>query len=55
MKARAGKQKAHKGTNKEAGEVETPEQVPAAESLRRMKAFIDRKENFVAAIKKSKN
>lgn len=33
---------------------ETPEQVSAAEALKRMKAFTERKEKFVAAVKKSK-
>jgi hypothetical protein len=33
----------------------SPEQVTAEESLKRMKAFTDRKERFVAAIKKSQN
>ena len=34
---------------------ESPEQVSAAEALKRMKAFAGRKEKFVAAIKKSKD
>ena len=34
---------------------ESPEQVSAEEALRRMKAFTERKEKFVAAIKKSKD
>jgi hypothetical protein len=33
----------------------SPEQVSAEESLKRMKRFAERKENFIAAIKKSKN
>ena len=33
----------------------SPEQITAAEALRRMKAFAERKENFVASIKKSKD
>jgi hypothetical protein len=33
----------------------SPEQISAAEALRRMKAFAERKEKFVAAIKKSKD
>ena len=34
---------------------ESPEQVSARESLKRMKAFEKRKEKFVAVIKKSKD
>jgi hypothetical protein len=34
---------------------ESPEQVTAREALKRMKAFEERKEKFVAAIKKSKD
>ena len=34
---------------------DSPEQVSAAEARRRMKAFTERKENFVAAVKKSKD
>jgi hypothetical protein len=33
----------------------SPEQVTPEESLKRMKAFTERKERFVAAIKKSQN
>lgn len=33
----------------------SPEQITATEALRRMKAFAERKEKFVAAIKKSKD
>jgi hypothetical protein len=33
----------------------TPEQISPEEALKRMKSFKDRKENFVAAIKKSQN
>lgn len=33
----------------------SPEQISAREALKRMKAFAERKENFVAAIKKSKD
>lgn len=33
----------------------SPEQVTAEEALKRMKAFTERKERFVAAIKKSQN
>jgi hypothetical protein len=32
-----------------------PEQISAEESLKRMKSFAERKEKFVAAVKKSKN
>ena len=31
------------------------ERVSARESLKRMKSFADRKENFIAAVKKSKD
>jgi hypothetical protein len=34
---------------------ESPEQVPPEEALIRMKSFADRKEKFIAAVKKSKN
>ena len=43
MKKRNGKQKG------------SPEQVPPDEARRRMRAFADRKEQFVAAVKKSKD
>jgi hypothetical protein len=33
----------------------SPEQVTPEEALARMKSFSDRKERFIAAIKKSKN
>jgi hypothetical protein len=33
----------------------TPEQISPAEALKRMKSFTERKEKFVAAIKKSQN
>jgi hypothetical protein len=36
-------------------ELDSPEQVSAEETRRRMKAFTERKEKFVAAIKKSKD
>lgn len=42
-------------TAKKTGTESSPEQVSAAEALRRMKAFAERKEKFVAAIKKSKD
>jgi hypothetical protein len=34
---------------------DSPEQITAAEAKKRMKEFMDRKEKFVAAVKKSKN
>ena len=34
---------------------ESPEQISAREALKRMKAFEERKEKFVAAVKKSKD
>ena len=34
---------------------EAPEQISASEALKRMKSFSERKEKFVAAIKKSKD
>ena len=49
------KQPNKKAKRTESSDDSTAEQVSAKESLRRMKAFIERKENFVAAIKKSKN
>jgi hypothetical protein len=55
MKAKIANQKPRSKTRETPGETSKAEQVSAAESLRRMKAFIERKENFVAAVKKSKN
>ena len=40
--------------DKTSGE-DSPEQVTAEEALRRMRSFNERKEKFVAAIKKSKD
>jgi hypothetical protein len=55
MKAKTANQKQRSKTRKADDASTQAEQVSAAESLRRMKAFVERKENFVAAVKKSKN
>ena len=34
---------------------DSPEQVVGEEALKRMKSFAERKEKFIAAVKKSKN
>ena len=41
--------------SKKKAPTDSPEQVTAAEALKRMKAFTERKEKFVGAIKKSKD
>ena len=44
-----------KKTVKKESRSDSPEQVTRAEALKRMKEFTDRKEKFVAAVKKSKD
>ena len=53
MRSKPANQKQHSKAGAAKAESATPEQVSAAESLRRMKAFVERKEKFIAAIKKS--
>ena len=44
-----------KKSAKKGASSDSPEQVKGDEALKRMKAFAERKEKFVAAIKKSKD
>jgi hypothetical protein len=44
-----------KKTEKKKKSSDSPEQVSAADALKRMRAFAGRKEKFVAAVKKSKD
>jgi hypothetical protein len=44
-----------KKTAKKPQQKESPERISAAEALKRMKGFAKRKEDFVAAVKTSKN
>ncbi|MEP7214444.1 MAG: hypothetical protein ABI791_15310 [Acidobacteriota bacterium] len=53
MRSKPENQKQHSKASAEKAETSTAEQVSADESLRRMKAFIERKEKFIAAVKKS--
>ena len=43
------------GKKQKAEKESTAEQITAEESLKRMKSFLKRKENFIGAAKKSKN
>jgi hypothetical protein len=44
-----------KKTDKKSKQKSSPEQISPVEALKRMKSFAERKEKFVAAIKKSQN